>query len=188
MPRIPFIKRNEASEEQRRIAGPIWDIRGGHDSDHYGGPWGIMLHNAELTEHAAQYGTYVRAGAGLPKRLSELVIAITARHWNCQFEWSAHHHQALQHGVPPELVEAIRTRAEPVIEAADEQAVYDYVSQLYAEKRVSGEAHARAVDAVGEACVIAIVAIAGFYSSVAMICNAFDLEVSSADPPPPLVD
>jgi hypothetical protein len=74
VPRIPFIKRDEATDEQRRIAGPVWDIRGGHDGDHYGGPWGIMLHNPELTECAAQYGTYVRAGAGLEKRLSELIL------------------------------------------------------------------------------------------------------------------
>ena len=188
MPRMPFIKRDEATGEQRRIAGPIWDIRGGHDGDHYGGPWGIMLHNPELTECAAQYGTYVRAGPGLEKRLSELVIAITGRHWNCQFEWSAHHHQALAHGVPPELVEAICTRAEPVIEAPDEQAVYDYVTQLYADKKVSDAVHARAVEAVGAPGVIALAAIAGFYSSVAMICNAFELEVMRHDPPPTLVE
>ena len=35
MPRIPFIKRDEASEEQRRIAGPFWDICSGHDADDY---------------------------------------------------------------------------------------------------------------------------------------------------------
>ena len=189
MPRIAFIKRDEATDEQRRIAGPIWDIRGGHDDDVYGGPWGIMLHNPELTEYAARYGTYVRAGAGgLEKRSSELVIAITARYWDCHFEWSAHHHQALQHGVPPELVEAIRTRAEPEINSPGDEAVYDYVTGLYADKRVSDAVHDRAVEAVGLQGVIAIVAIAGFYSSVAMICNAFELEVTRGDPPPPLVD
>ncbi len=87
----------------------------------------------------------------------------------------------------PELVEAIRVRAEPVIEAADERAVYDYVSQLYADKKFSDAVHANAVEAMGEACVIAIVATAGFFSSVPMICNAFHLEVNREDPPP-LVD
>ena len=36
------------------------------------------IKEAELTKYAAQYGTYVRTGAALKKRLSEPVIAITA--------------------------------------------------------------------------------------------------------------
>ena len=62
MPGIPFIKRDETTDEQRHIADPIWDIRSDYDADHYGAPRGTMLHNPKLTKYAAQYDTYVRAG------------------------------------------------------------------------------------------------------------------------------
>ena len=45
----------------------------------------------------------------------------------------------------------------------------------------------RATNAFGEAGVIGIVAIAGWYTSVALVCNAFDITVTD-DVPPALPD
>ncbi len=184
MPKIKPVSRAQASEEQRRVGDPIFAIRGGE----YGGPYGILLHNPQLAERADHYGAYLRAGASLPKRLSVLVIAMTARHWTAQFEWAAHHHQGLEHGLAAQTLEAIRTRRRPDFKNEDEAIVYDYVTQLYANKGMADEVHGRAVAAFGEVGVIAIVAIAGYYSSVALLCNAFDLEVRRKDPPLPLPD
>ena len=128
----------------------------------------------------------MRDGAGLPKRLSELVIAMTARNWRAQFEWAAHYHQGVAAGLDAEALDAIRMRKVPDFARSDEQAVYDYVTELYANRGISEQTHRRAVDEFGEAGVIGIVAIAGFYSSIALMCNAFDIEVTWPDPPPPL--
>lgn len=182
MPKIEPVSRAAASEEQRRIADPIFAARGGA----YGGPWGILLHDPELFRRAGALGDYVRDGASLPKRLSELVIAMTARHWTAQFEWAAHYRQGLAAGLSAEVLEAIRTRARPRFAQADEEAVYDYVTALYANAGIPDAVHRRAVAAVGERGVIGIVATAGFYSSIAMVINAFDLEPRQENPPPPL--
>lgn len=184
MPKIEPVSRERASEEQRRVGDPIFAIRGGR----YGGPYGILLHNPELARRADHYGAFLRAGVSLPKRLSELIIAITARHWTAQFEWAAHYHQGLEHGLAADTMEAIRTRRRPNFAARDEEIVYEYVTQLYANEGIAEAVHARAVAALGEEGVIAIVAIAGYYSSVALICNAFDLEVGRPDPPAPLTE
>ena len=182
MPRIAPVARAEASAEQRRIADPIFAARGGE----YGGPWGILLHDPELFRRAGALGDYVRDGASLPRRLSELVIALTARHWTAQFEWAAHYHQALAAGLAAAVLEAIRTRTPPPFANDDERAVYDYVRALYANQGIPDDVHRRAVAAVGERGVIGIVATAGFYSSIALVINAFELPVRRADPPPPL--
>jgi 4-carboxymuconolactone decarboxylase len=121
----------------------------------------------------------------LPKRLSELIIAMTARHWTAQFEWAAHHHQGLEHGLTAATLEAIRTRRCPDFAKEDEAIVYDFVTQLYANQGMAEEVHERAEAALGK---VGVIAIAGYYSSVALICNAFDLEVRQPDPPAPLGD
>jgi 4-carboxymuconolactone decarboxylase len=182
MPKIEPLSRENASEEQRRVGDPMFEIRG----TGYDGPFAILLHNSELAERASHYGSFVREGATLPKRLSELVIAMTARHWSAQYEWAAHRHQAASAGVDEAVLEAIRTRKRPEFEHADEEIIYDYVTELYANRGISDGVHGRAVEAFGEVGVIGIVSIAGWYTSVALVCNAFDLEVDEAHPTPPL--
>jgi 4-carboxymuconolactone decarboxylase len=189
MPKIAYLRRDEASEEQRRIAAPIYQARkGGLAKGVYGNPYGILLHFPELAERASNLGSFLRdAGGGtLPKRISELVIALTARHWTCQYEWSAHHHQALQIGLDPAALEAIRTGGSPEFDREDEAITFEYVRQLYANAGISDDLHRQAVALFGEKGVISIVAIAGYYSFLALVCNAFDLEVTRENPPPPL--
>ncbi len=182
MAKIEPLSHDDASDEQRRVGDPIFELRGSG----YEGPFGVLLHNAELAKRANHYGSFVREGATLPKRLSELVIAMTARHWTAQFEWAAHHHQAVSAGVDRAVLEAIRLRERPDFGHDDEEIVYDYVTELYANRGISDDVHARAVAAFGEVGVIGIVAIAGWYTSVALVCNAFDVEINRPDPPPPL--
>lgn len=179
MAKIEPLSRDHASDEQRRVGDPIFEVRGGG----YGGPFGVLLHYPELAERADHYGTFVRQGATLPKRLSELVIAMTARHWSAKYEWSAHYPQALSHGLDAEILEAIRTRVRPAFAREDEGIVYDYVTELYANRGISDDVHIRATDAFGEVGVIGIVAIAGWYTSVALVCNAFDVTVTDDAPP-----
>lgn len=181
MPKIEPLSRENANDEQRRVGDPIFELRGSG----YDGPFAILLHNAELAKRANHYGSFVREGATLPKRLSELVIAMTARHWSSQFEWAAHRHQAVSAGVDDAVLEAIRTRARPDFQHADEEIVHDYVTELYANQGISDQVHARAVEAFGEVGVIGIVSIAGWYTSVALVCNAFDLEPTTDTPPLP---
>ena len=89
-------------------------------------------------------------------------------------------------GVDRAVLEAIRLRERPDFGHDDEEIVYDYVTELYANRGISDDVHARAVAAFGEVGVIGIVAIAGWYTSVALVCNAFDVEINRPDPPPPL--
>ena len=181
MAKIKPLSREDADEEQRRVGDPIFKERG-HD---YDGPFGVLLHYPELAERADHYGTFVRAGATLPKRLSELIIAMTARHWTARYPWSAHYHQATDAGVDAEVVEAIRSRSRPAFKQEDEEIVYDYVTALFANRGIPDTVHARAIGAFGKQGVIGMVSIAGWYSSLSMIANAFELSVLEGDTPTP---
>jgi len=46
----------------------------------------------------------------LSPRLSELAILVTARHWDCQYEWFAHEQHALKGGLPPAIIRGDQER------------------------------------------------------------------------------
>ena len=149
-----------------------------------GGPWGLLLRNPELCDRGAQFGTMLRDGTSLPKRLSELAIAVVARFWTAQFEWNAHAPQALRAGVSADAIEAIRTRKPPRFTQADEQAVYDFLSELFETRRVSDKTYRALVEKIGQEAAIELTTLAGFYASIAMLIVAFEVDLPQGVAPP----
>src|SRR5437016_266316 len=74
-----------------------------------GGPFNVLLRSPEMGDAAQQFGAQGRFHSALPKQVAETVIIVTARDWTSQYEWNAHKNAALQAGLAPAIVEAIRT-------------------------------------------------------------------------------
>ena len=72
-----------------------------------------MLRSPEVMLRAKAMGDYLRFRNVLPKRVSEMVILITAREWTQQYEWSHHYKFALEAGLATEIVEAIADGRRP---------------------------------------------------------------------------
>jgi 4-carboxymuconolactone decarboxylase len=171
------MKFESLDDRQKELATSIGKTRGGAPTT--GGPWGLLIRNPELCDRAQRFGTMLRDATSVPKRLSELTIAITARHWTAQFEWNAHAHQAVTAGVDAEVIEAIRNRKRPTKMKKDEEATYNFVTELYANKKVSDATYKALVDAIGTNAAIELTAIAGFYSTVAMLIVAHEVALPS---------
>ncbi len=182
MPRVPQLKPEELTEAQRKLAADIGATRGGGLAT--GGPWGLLLRNPELCERAAKVGTMLRDGTSLPKRLSELAIALAARPWTAQFEWWAHAPQGIKAGLSEEAIEAIRQRRQPRFERRDEQASYDYLSELFENKQVGDPTYQALASEIGANGVIELTAVAGFYSLVAMLIVGLDVPLPEGASPP----
>ena len=86
------------------LAGP----RGGTD-----GPFNVQLRSPEMGDLGQQFGAATRFATTVPRKLYELAIIITARHWTAQFEWLAHHRGALQAGLNPAVADAIAEGRRP---------------------------------------------------------------------------
>jgi 4-carboxymuconolactone decarboxylase len=182
MARAPALKFEELDERQRNLATEIGAIRGGAPVT--GGPWGLLLRNPELCDRAQRFGTMLRDHTSVPKRLSELAIALSARHWTAQFEWNAHAHQGVTAGLDPEVIESIKLRKRPTKMKADEAAAYNFISELYERKRVSDATYKALTDAIGTNAAIELTAIAGFYSTVAMLIVAHEVPLPAGVAPP----
>jgi len=136
-----------------------------------GGPFNVLLRSPEIGDLAQQVGARVRYHSSLPNRLNEMAILLTARDWTAQYEWYAHKRLALQAGLNPAIVDAIAAGKRPATMATDEQALYDFQTELLKTKQVSDAAFRAAVAAFGERGVVDLLCNIGYYHLVSMVLN-----------------
>ena len=150
------------------------------------GPFSALLHEPGMALGALQLFTASRADRQLDVRLFELMISILARHWNAQFEWYVHAPSAVAAGVSPEAIEAIRTGGVPKFEKSDEQTVYDVITELMNQRRLSQATYDRAIAILGQEQVVELITIAGYYTMIAMTVVAFEVPIPAPNPARPL--
>jgi 4-carboxymuconolactone decarboxylase len=180
MARLPELDPAKFSPEQKKVhdailAGPRGKVVG---------PLKVWLNNPGLAEHAQALGAYARFNSSLPPRLSELAICVTGAFWKANYEWYAHAPLAIKAGIEPAAIEAIRVGATPKLTKSDEQAIYDFASELVRNKRVSSATFERAKKELGLTSVIDLVGIIGYYSLVSVTLNAFEMPLPEGEKEP----
>jgi 4-carboxymuconolactone decarboxylase len=172
---MPPLREAELSAAQRAAAAELAaGPRGG-----VVGPFIAALRSPELMTRLQRLGEYLRYRNALGPRLTELAILITARAWSQPFEWAMHVGEAEARGISRATIIAVARRRKPVRMPVDEAIVYDYLRELHAAQCVSDATYARAVAAFGEAGVVDLTAVAGYYSTLAMILNVARTPVPS---------
>ncbi|KND62153.1 Cation/multidrug efflux pump [Candidatus Burkholderia verschuerenii] len=169
--RLPEFKIADASPEQKAVLDDI--LKGPRGN--LNGPFLGWIFSPDLAQHAQKLGAFCRYETGLPLRLSELAILVTAARWRSQAEWHIHHPIALAAGVPADAAEALRTGATPHFDDADDDLIHRFATQLYEDKRVSDSTYDAAVQRFGHAVVINLVGLLGYYALVAMTLNTFEM-------------
>jgi 4-carboxymuconolactone decarboxylase len=147
-------------------------------------PFNVWNRKPELADRLQKVGEYIRFRSTLPPRLNEFAILITARRWNAQYEWFAHHRLAMAGGLDPKIAEAVAEGRVPANMKPDEQIVYDFTTELYDHTGVSDATFKRAVDTLGEAGVADLIAVNGYYVLVAMTVNVDRTPVPDGGKPP----
>ncbi len=171
MPRLAPPNPDAMDAKQRAVhdaiaSGPRKGVRG---------PLAVWLHRPEFAGRAQHLGQYCRYDSSLPARLSELAILVTARHWGSEYEWQAHRPIALQAGLDPAIVEAIRLGREPEIPNADELAVYRFAISLLETRQIAQALYDQTVQAIGRESVVDLVGVLGYYGLISMTINAFEI-------------
>jgi 4-carboxymuconolactone decarboxylase len=138
------------------------------NAKHTNAPYRAYIRNPELAKRLSNLSDYLRWKTSLPPRLSEMAILITAREWTAQYEWFAHYPLALKGGLAPEVADAIATGKRPATMKPDETALYDLVTELYRDKALSDATFAAAQGQFGEAGILDIIGIIGYYDLVSM--------------------
>jgi 4-carboxymuconolactone decarboxylase len=136
-----------------------------------GGPFNVLLRSPEMGDLAQKLGEYARFRPAVPAKLRELAIIVTARHWTAQYEWNAHRRAAAQAGLSADVIDAIANRKRPAKMQPDEEAVYNFATELLETKQVRDETFKAAVDKFGEKGVVDIIGVVGYYQMVSMLLN-----------------
>jgi len=135
------------------------------------GPFNALLRSPEMGNHAQKLGEYVRFKTSVPRRLNEMAILMTARHWSSQYEWYAHQRLALDAGLGPAVIDDILAGRRPSSIEADESIVYDFCTELRERRRVSDQTFEAAVDLLGEKGVVDLIGNMAYYDLVSMVLN-----------------
>src|SRR5947208_15902021 len=134
-----------------------------------GGPFNVLLRSPEMGDLAQQFGASMRFHSTLPKKLNEMAIIITARHWTAQYEWSAHRTAAAQAGLSEAIIKSIAAGKRPESLDADETVVYNFGTELLNTKQVSDPVFKAMKDKFGERGVVDLVGVMGYYQFVSML-------------------
>ena len=120
---------------------------------------------------AQKFGAQMRYHSSLPPRLNEFAILITARFWTAQFEWQAHHKIALTAGLSPAIIDALAAGKRPTSMQPDEEAVYNFCTEVLSTKQVGDATFQAAVEKFGERGVVDMLGVVGYYQFVSMVLN-----------------
>jgi 4-carboxymuconolactone decarboxylase len=133
---------------------------------------------------AQQLGGHVRFGTSVPPRLSEFAILCTGQFWKAQYEWHAHARIAAKQGVKETTIRDLKAGRAPKSAPRDEMAIYDFIRELYTTRRVSSATYARVRKLLGDAGIVELVGILGYYVLISMTLNVFRVPLPKGAPLP----
>jgi 4-carboxymuconolactone decarboxylase len=148
-----------------------------------GGSFNINVRDPDGGQLFFNMGDRVRFHMSVPDKLKEIAICLTARYWGAQYEWLAHRRAAIQAGLSEDKVKAIAEGQRPSGMSADEEAVYNFITELFKSKQVSDDTFAALKSVVGERGMVDLIVTAGYYQAVSMLMNADRLPVNANQQP-----
>lgn len=148
------------------------------------GPFAIWMQAPEYGYFAQALGAHVRYNTALSPRQSEFAILCTGVKWKAQYEWFAHEPMALKAGVKPETIKAIKAGRTPTSAPKDEKAIYEFVQELYKNRRVSDKTYKRVHDLLGTKATVELVGVLGYYTLISMTLNVFRADLPDNAPLP----
>lgn len=166
MPRVQMIEeREEASSDQLETFDHIAASRGKMIR-----PFAAMLHRPEIARATADLGAVLRYQSTISDHDRELVICVTAIERDCGFEWDSHSPIARSTGVTEETLESIRSR--DVVADENDAALVGFVRELTRVGRVSDPTFEAMRARLGDAGVVELAAVIGYYTMMAVFMNA----------------
>ena len=179
MTRLSMVSPNGLNEAQQQLWDGLTASRVGLDrtdaNGHLVGPFNAWLHVPELGSLLSSLGGHLRFDTSIERRLTEVAICTVGAHWRSEFEFFAHAPMAVEHGVDPSVIEALRAGEVPSFTRDDEQIVYEVARQLLHDRRVTDSTYSSAESLLGEAGMVELATLIGYYCLISMLLNLFEV-------------
>ncbi|MGC2590322.1 MAG: hypothetical protein WA425_00200 [Xanthobacteraceae bacterium] len=146
------------------------------------GPAGIHLYSSKTVEAHTTMNHYLRHEAGFDPKVREVAILTVAREMDSRFEWAAHEPEALQVGVPQNVVDVIKYRKSTAGLSELDAAIIEFGRQAVGKHKVTSGAFARLKALFAPNKLVDLVLLMGNYAGTAILLAAFDMQVAEGRP------
>ncbi len=180
MKRFRQLVLEELTPEQRPLGEAILKV----SSIGLAGPYNPLLRSPKLGQLMYDLLFYLRWNSSLPNRLTEMAILMIGRQWTSNVEWYAHEPIARKAGLSEEIISSLKANRRPSSMQPDEDALYDFVSELFNTYKVTDATFARAKAQFSEQQVVDLTATAGTYVTIAALLSMAEESVPTGREPP----
>jgi 4-carboxymuconolactone decarboxylase len=141
------------------------------------GPFDALLRSPGVAEAGSRLGEVLRFETELTQRERELAIITVVARWQSSSAWPPHEVYAREAGIAPDAIADIAAGREPSFDSDADRVIYQLVSELVREGRVSDEKYAAALAQLGERRLVELVALSGYYCFTSVVLDAFRVPV-----------
>ncbi len=184
--RLPDLRRTDLDAAGQDVWDKIVGTRGSElvtGAGGLAGPFNAFVHAPDVGRRLSSLGAALRFGTSIERRLTEVAIITVGGHWKAEFEWWAHARMARQQGVPDAVVEAIGNGEDPPFTADDERTVYTVAIELARTGHLTQPSYDAARDLLGDAGLVELVSLCGYYTLISYLLNAFTVPVPAGAEP-----
>lgn len=161
--RIKEIPESELTAEQAKVFRDLVAGRGTLLT-----PYKIWIHSPKLAAALETVGTFLNKQGSLTEREVELLVCIAARHWQGEYVWAQHVKRFPRLGFSQAVIEALSTGQIPPLNNERERVVCELANSAMQPGAGPDEVFARAEQLLGRNGIAEVLALLGYYSSVAM--------------------
>jgi 4-carboxymuconolactone decarboxylase len=147
------------------------------------GPFGPMLLAPSVGGALAALGEAIRYRSSLPPKTREIAILAVAAMRRNGFEWYAHERVGRAIGMTDAELSAIKSGGEPDY-AAEHLDVLRYTRAIADGRPVDDDGYRRLVGTLGEQGVAELATLVGYYTTLAMVMEVFEVSVPRGEPSP----
>ncbi|MFC0529963.1 carboxymuconolactone decarboxylase family protein [Phytohabitans kaempferiae] len=190
MSRIPLLAPEDLDDDQRRVFEAIvGGPRGGtgratllDDRGALRGPFNAMVTAPAIGAPLQALGAAIRYGAGFSARARELAILAVAAHHRSDFEWEVHARDGRAAGLTEAELAAVVDGDPDVLTDPTERAVLRVTRAILQTGDLTDEGYAAAVEVIGEARLVELTTLVGYYALLALQLRVFRVPARAAGP------
>ncbi|MGO8965929.1 carboxymuconolactone decarboxylase family protein [Mycobacterium sp.] len=144
------------------------------------GPHKIWLANPRLSQTIVPTGAYFQTDSTLTKAEIEIVTNLTTGRWRAPYANYQHEKIGVeQGGLAPETVEGLISGHPVSFDDARQQVVYELASTLVVPRYVPLGLYRRANTLLGDAGIVDVAALIGWFTAVSVTLAAFDVPANA---------
>ena len=172
MTRVPYATRETMDAAGQAVWDEIETTRGGVARN-----YAALLNNPQASGAMAGLGGYARYETPLDARIKALAVLTAAREACGHYVWTVNQQPAKSAGLSSDVIDAIREYRAPAGLDAKDASIVQFVLEILRQHRISDATFEAVRAMVGDAGVVDILIVSGYYHTLAHSLQALQVDL-----------